>query len=148
MRQGEKLLDLTGKVALVTGASRGIGRGAAVALAKAGAHVAVNYRLQEAQALEVCDTIKRLGCRTLAVGADVSRAQEVDRLVEAVEGELGGVDILVNNAGILSQKALEEITEADFDEMIAVNLKSAFLVTCSAKAGAASMDTSKNPRIA
>jgi len=125
----ESPVDLTGKVALVTGASRGIGRGAAVALAKAGADVAVNYLVQEAQALEVCAAIKRLGRRTLAVGADLSRAPEVHRLVEEVEGSLGGVDILVNNAGILSQKALEEITEADFDEMIAVNLKSAFLVT-------------------
>jgi len=122
-------LDLSGKVALVTGASRGIGRGAALALAEAGAQVAVNYRTQEAQAQEVCSAIKRLGRHALAVGADVSRAQEVHRLVEAVERDLGGVDILVNNAGILSQKALEDITEADFDEMIAVNLKSAFLVT-------------------
>ena len=123
------LTDLTGKVALVTGASRGIGRAAALALAEAGVDVAVNYRVREDQAQEVCSRIRSLGRRALAVGADVSRAAEVNRLVDAVEQELGPVDILVNNAGQLWQKPLEEITEADFDTMIAVNLKSAFLVT-------------------
>jgi 3-oxoacyl-[acyl-carrier protein] reductase len=123
------LADLTGKVALVTGASRGIGRAAALALAEAGADVAVNYRVQQSQALEVCEHIRGLARRTVAVGADVSQAREVNRLVEAVEWELGPVDILINNAGMLWQKPLEEITEADFDAMIAINLKSAFLVT-------------------
>jgi 3-oxoacyl-[acyl-carrier protein] reductase len=123
------LADLQGKVALVTGASRGIGRGAALALAEAGADVAVNYRIQEKQALEVCEQIRDLGPRTVAVGADVSQAREVNRMVEAVEWELGPVDILINNAGMLWQKPLEEITEEDFDAMIAANLKSAFLVT-------------------
>jgi len=121
--------DLKGKVALVTGASRGIGRATALALAEAGADVAVNYRIQQAQALEVGDLIRGLDRRTVAVGADVSQAVEVDRMVEAVEWELGPVDILVNNAGMLWQKPLEEITEDDFDAMIAANLKSAFLVT-------------------
>ncbi len=123
------LADLTGKVALVTGASRGIGRAAALALAEAGADVAVNYRVQENQALEICEHIRGLVRRTVAVGADVSQAREVNRMVEAVEWELGPVDILINNAGMLWQKPLEEITEADFDAMIAINLKSAFLVT-------------------
>ena len=123
------LADLTGKVALVTGASRGIGRAAALALAEAGADVAVYYRVQENQALEICEHIRGLVRRTVAVGADVSQAREVNRMVEAVEWELGPVDILINNAGMLWQKPLEEITEADFDAMIAINLKSAFLVT-------------------
>jgi 3-oxoacyl-[acyl-carrier protein] reductase len=123
------LADLKGKVALVTGASRGIGRAAALALAEAGVDVAVNYRIQEKQALDVCEHIRGLDRRTVAVGADVSRAVEVNRMVEAVEWELGPVDILVNNAGMLWQKPLEEITEEDFDAMIAANLKSAFLVT-------------------
>ena len=123
------LADLKGKVALVTGASRGIGRAAALALAEAGADVAVNYRIQEKQALEVCEQIRALDRRTVAVGADVSQAGEVNRMVEAVEWELGPVDILINNAGMLWQKPLEEITEDDFDAMIAANLKSAFLVT-------------------
>jgi 3-oxoacyl-[acyl-carrier protein] reductase len=123
------LADLTGKVALVTGASRGLGRAAALALAEAGADVAVNYRVQQSQALEVCEHIRGLARRTVAVGADVSQAREVNRLVEAVEWELGPVDILIHNAGMVWQKPLEEITEADFDAMIAINLKSAFLVT-------------------
>jgi 3-oxoacyl-[acyl-carrier protein] reductase len=121
--------DLRGKVALVTGASRGIGRGIAVALAEAGADVAVNYRIQEKQALDVCEQIRSLGRRSVAVGADVSQAREVNRMVETVASELGPVDILINNAGVLRQKPLEEITEEDFDAMIAANLKSAFLVT-------------------
>jgi 3-oxoacyl-[acyl-carrier protein] reductase len=123
------LADLKGKVALVTGASRGIGRATALALAEAGADVAVNYRIQESQALEVCELIRSLDRRTVAVGADVSQAVEVARMVEAVEWELGMVSILINNAGMLWQKPLEEITEEDFDAMIAANLKSAFLVT-------------------
>jgi 3-oxoacyl-[acyl-carrier protein] reductase len=123
------LADLKGKVALVTGSSRGIGRAVALALAEAGADVAVNYRNQEKQALEVCEQIRAWGRRSVAVGADVSQAGEVNRMVEAVEKELGPVDILINNAGKVWQKPLEEITEEDFDTMIAVNLKSAFLVT-------------------
>jgi 3-oxoacyl-[acyl-carrier protein] reductase len=123
------LAELKGKVALVTGSSRGIGRAAALALAEAGADVAVNYRIQEKQALEVCEQIRALDRRTVAVGADVSQAVEVARMVEAVAWELGPVDILINNAGMVWQKPLEEITEEDFDAMIAANLKSAFLVT-------------------
>jgi len=123
------LADLTGKVALVTGASRGIGRAASLALAGVGVDVAVNYRVREDMAQEVGEHIRALGRRALAVGADVSQAAEVNRLVDTVEKELGSVDILINNAGRLWQKPPEEITEADFDAMIAVNLKSAFLVT-------------------
>jgi 3-oxoacyl-[acyl-carrier protein] reductase len=91
--------------------------------------VAVNYHTQENRAWEVCGQLQALGRRALAVGADVSRAEEVNRLVAAVEEGLGPVDILINNAGVLWQKPLEEITEEDFDTMIAVNLKSAFLMT-------------------
>jgi len=123
------LADLKGKVALVTGASRGIGRGVALALAAAGADVAVNYRIKEEQALEVCEHIRGLDRRTVAVGADLSQTMEVNRMVEAVEWELGPVDILINNAGIVQQKPLEEITEDDFDLLIVTNLKSAFLAT-------------------
>jgi 3-oxoacyl-[acyl-carrier protein] reductase len=121
--------DLTGKVALVTGASRGIGRAVALALAAAGAEVAVNYRGREAAAREVCTAIAALGRRALALHADVSLASEVAALVEAIEAGLGPVMILVNNAGIVSAQPLSEISEADWDEMLAVNLKSAFLVT-------------------
>jgi 3-oxoacyl-[acyl-carrier protein] reductase len=121
--------DLNGKVALVTGASRGIGRAIAIALAEAGAEVAVNYRNREAAAVEVCAEIRRRGTRALAIKADVSRSEAVAHMLAAIELNLGPVDILVNNAGIVSAKPLAEITEADWDEMLAVNLKSAFLVT-------------------
>jgi 3-oxoacyl-[acyl-carrier protein] reductase len=121
--------DLTGKVALVTGASRGIGRAIALALGEAGAEVAVNYRNREAAAEEVCTEIRRRGTRALPVRADVSRSEAVAHLLAAIELDLGPVDILVNNAGIVSAKPLAEITEADWDEMLAINLKSAFLVT-------------------
>jgi 3-oxoacyl-[acyl-carrier protein] reductase len=121
--------ELNGKVALVTGASRGIGRAAALALAEAGADVAVNYRAQEAQAQEICGQIEALGCRAVAIRADVSKAAEVSRLVERAENQLGGIGILVNNAGLSRPQPLEEITERDWDEILAVNLKSMFLVT-------------------
>ena len=121
--------DLTGKVALVTGASRGIGRAIAIALAKAGADVAVNYRSRRQAANETCGEIKGLGRRSIAVDADVSLAADVARLVRTVEADLGPVAILVNNAGITRPQPTAEITEQDWDEIIAVNLKSVFLVT-------------------
>ncbi len=121
--------DLSGKVALVTGANRGIGQAIAVALARTGAHVAVNYRQREVEALETCQTIEAAGRGSLAVPADVSRADEVTRLVQAIEQSLGSVDILVNNAGISRPQPVEEITEQDWDEVLRVNLKSVFLVT-------------------
>ena len=121
--------SLPGRVALVTGASRGIGRAIALGLARAGADVAVNYNKQEAQAQEVCAEIKSLGCRAIAVQADVSQAADVNRLVTEAEAKLGPVGILVNNAGIGQQVTLDQITEEDWDETIRVNLKSVFLVT-------------------
>ncbi|MHC1767348.1 MAG: 3-oxoacyl-ACP reductase family protein [Verrucomicrobiia bacterium] len=121
--------ELDGRIALVTGASRGIGRAAAVALAKAGADVAVNFKSREAEAQAVCAEIKDTGRRALAVRADVSKASEVARLVETVEKELGGIDMLVNNAGISRPQPLAEVTERDWDEVLTVNLKSMFLVT-------------------
>jgi 3-oxoacyl-[acyl-carrier protein] reductase len=121
--------SLSGRVALVTGASRGIGRAIAIGLAKAGADVAVNYHKQAAHAREVCAEIKNLGCRAIPVQADVSYAAEVDRLVTEIEAGLGSVSILVNNAGIAQQATIDRITEQDWDETIRVNLKSVFLVT-------------------
>lgn len=120
---------LTGKVALVTGASRGIGRATALALARAGADVAVNFRTHEAAAREVCSQIEDGGRRAIAVKADVSIASEVAALVESVGRQLGDIALLVNNAGIIRPQPLAEITEQDWDEIIAINLKSMFLVT-------------------
>jgi len=121
--------QLTGKVALVTGAGRGIGRAAARALAQAGARVAVNFDQREAEARHVGAAIEAAGGRALLVQADVSKAAEVARLVQTVEDGLGGIDILVNNAGISRPQALHEIGEQDWDDILGVNLKSMFLVT-------------------
>ena len=121
--------ELQGRAALVTGASRGIGRAIAVALARAGADVAVNYRSCEQAAKETCAEIERLGRNVVAVAADVSVAAEVRRLVTTVEARLGSVTILVNNAGITRPQPIDAITEQDWDEILDVNLKSMFLVT-------------------
>ena len=121
--------DLGGKVALVTGASRGIGRAIAIALAKVGVDVAVNYKTHADEAHRVCSEIESVGRRAVAVGADISVAADVSRLVETVEEQLGPVTILVNNAGVTRPQPIEEITEQDWDEILAVNLKSMFLVT-------------------
>ena len=121
--------ELTDRVALVTGASRGIGRECAVALAAAGADVAVNYRAHQEEAEQTCARIRELKRRCLAIRADVSVAAEVRGLVETVESELGSISILVNNAGISRPQRLVEIKESDWDELIRVNLKSVFLTT-------------------
>ena len=121
--------DLSGRIALVTGAARGIGKAIALALAEAGADVAVNYRAREADALAVADAVPDFGRRTMTVRADVSDSSAVKSMVDAIADELGGVDVLVNNAGVAIRRGLDDLTEADFDRTIAVNLKSAFLCT-------------------
>jgi 3-oxoacyl-[acyl-carrier protein] reductase len=121
--------ELNGRTALVTGASRGIGRAIAQALAQAGADVAVNYQSDERGARDLCVQIRGGGRRCVAVQGDVARATDVAQLVDRVRGELGPITILVNNAGIGQVRTIEDITEPDWDKMLAVNLKSAFLVT-------------------
>ena len=121
--------ELDGKVALVTGASRGIGRAIAITLAKAGADVAVNFVSREAEARKVCSEINSLRRHSLAIKADVSISSEVSSMVAQAEGKLGPISILVNNAGISRPQPLDQITELDWDEILAVNLKSMFLVT-------------------
>jgi 3-oxoacyl-[acyl-carrier protein] reductase len=121
--------DLKNRVALVTGGSRGIGAGIAIALAQAGADVAINYRERAEAAQQVCAEILALGRRTIAVQADVSLSTDVRRMVNQVERELGPVDVLVNNAGVAVPRKLEDIAEAEWDMVLNVNLKSAFLVT-------------------
>jgi len=119
--------DLAGRVALVTGASRGIGKAIALALAEAGADVAVNFHSGATEADAVVAAIRARGGKAVAIGANVSQGDAVARLVATTGAELGTIDVLVNNAGIAVRRGLEDLTEADFDRTIAVNLKSAFL---------------------
>jgi 3-oxoacyl-[acyl-carrier protein] reductase len=121
--------DLNGRIALVTGGSRGIGAAIAIALAEAGVAVAVNYRERAAEADAVVAKIKDIGGRAVAVAADVSEAPAVAKMVDHVVSALGPIGILVNNAGMAIVRGVDDLTEADFDTTIAVNLKSAFLCT-------------------
>jgi len=123
------MTDLRNRVALVTGGSRGIGRAIAVSLADAGAAVAVNFREKQAEAEAVVAALEAKGGKAVAVRADVSQAAEVARMMAEVEGALGPVDVLVNNAGVGLVRNVDDLTEADFDLTIAVNLKSVFLCT-------------------
>ena len=121
--------NLKGKVALVTGASRGIGAAIAVALSEAGAAVAVNYRERADAADALVADINRAGQRAIAVAGDVSQGPAVAAMVDRVTSSLGPIDILVNNAGIAIVRGVDDLTEDDFDRTITVNLKSAFLCT-------------------
>ncbi|MBS0527257.1 MAG: SDR family oxidoreductase [Proteobacteria bacterium] len=121
------MTDLSKRVALVTGGSRGIGRAVAISLAEAGAAVAVNYLERSAAAESVVKAIRGKGGTAVAVRADVSQAAEVTRMMAEVGNALGPVDVLVNNAGIGLVRTVDALTEADFDLTIAVNLKSVFL---------------------
>jgi 3-oxoacyl-[acyl-carrier protein] reductase len=120
---------LTGHTALVTGASRGIGAAVALALARAGASVAVNYRERADDARAVVAKIAASGGRAVAIAADVSQSADVAAMVDAVTKALGPIDILINNAGMAIVRGIDDLTEAEFDLTIAVNLKSAFLCT-------------------
>jgi len=122
------MFDLAGRTALVTGGSRGIGRGIALALGRAGADVAVNYVGNEAQAEAVVREIRGAGRRGLTVRADVSIRGEVEAMVNLVLREWGSIDILVNNAGILSFEPFLDIPEESWDRVLDVNLKGQFLV--------------------
>jgi NAD(P)-dependent dehydrogenase (short-subunit alcohol dehydrogenase family) len=121
--------SLRGRVALVTGAGRGIGRGIALELARAGCRVAVNYVTEPEQADATVAEIQALGAQAMSIQADVSVASAVTRMIARVVVEFGALDILVNNAGIQSWKPLLDVTEAEWDEVIATNLKGCFLCT-------------------
>lgn len=123
-------LSLEGHRALVTGASSGIGRATALAFAQAGAQVVVNHWQQAHAALGVVQEIEQLGGKAWAIEADVSNSEAVEHLAQQAALLSGAaIDVLVNNAGIIQEKPFLETTEADWDRMLATDLKSVFLVT-------------------
>ena len=122
-------IDLGGKVALVTGASRGIGRATATVLAGCGAAVIVNYRGQAEAAAEVVAQIEAAGGRATAVQADVSDAGDVERLVKTTTETYGSLDILVNNAGIARDNLLLRMKDDEWDSVIDTNLRGTYLLT-------------------
>lgn len=117
---------LSGKVALVTGSSRGIGKVIALRLGQDGANVVVNYAGSADKAQEVVATLEAKGGKAIAVQADVSKVADIQRLFEQTLEHFGQVDILVNNAGITFYKLITEVTEADFDKIFATNVKGTF----------------------
>lgn len=117
---------LAGKVALVTGASRGIGRTIAEALALQGAKVVINYASNANQAAEAVNSITEKGGEAWAIQADISQVAEIERLFETVMEKYRQIDILINNAGIMITKPITNITEEDFDKIMATNVKGTF----------------------
>jgi len=123
-------IELKGKVALVTGGARDIGRATSLQLAKSGASVVVNYHSSGDKARAVCDEIRATGGRAVAVQADVTRIDEIRRLFQEASAAFGRLDILVNNAGgLLARKALGEMDMAFWDEVMSLNLRSVAFVT-------------------
>jgi 3-oxoacyl-[acyl-carrier protein] reductase len=120
---------LQGRAALVTGAGRGIGKGIALELARAGCRIALNYVTEPEKAHETVDEIRALGVDAIAVEADVSSREAVVAMIERVPRELGRLDILVNNAGTQTWKPLLDVTEAEWDLVVDTNLKGCFLCT-------------------
>ncbi len=120
------MASLAGKVAIVTGASRGIGRAIALRLSQEGASVVVNYARGSEQAKEVVSAIEAAGGKALAVQADVSKTAEIRHLFDRTLETYAQVDILVNNAGTMINKPVAEVTEAEFDNLFAINVKGTF----------------------
>ena len=123
------MFELDGKVALVTGGSRGIGRAIALALAGRGAHVALNYVANEEAAQEVVGQIETGGGKALAIQGDVSRSEDAKRLIAEAQAEFGGLHILVNNAGLTQDNLLLRMSEEAWDRVMEVDLRGAFLCT-------------------
>jgi acetoacetyl-CoA reductase/3-oxoacyl-[acyl-carrier protein] reductase len=123
---------LEGKTALVTGASRGIGRAIAVELAREGAKVAINYQSNEARAKEVAEEIHKLGGTCILARANLADSKEARAMVKKVADKFGHLDILVNNAGVTRDKMLRVMTDEDWDEVIRTNLNSVFYCTSAA----------------
>ncbi|WP_203299840.1 3-oxoacyl-[acyl-carrier-protein] reductase [Marinobacter sediminum] len=122
--------DLKGKVAIVTGASRGIGRHIALQLAQRGADVAINYRSRQSEADEVVKEIEANGVRSLAFQADLSQMPAARSLIRQVHEKWGRIDILVNNAGITKDKSMKKLTDEDWNDVLDTNLGSVY-ATCS-----------------
>ena len=122
-------MTLDGRAALVTGGGRGVGRGIALALARAGCRVAVNYYVEPERAEETVKDLTALGVDAIAVRADVGIGSEVRRMIEDVVGAFGALDILVNNAGVQTWTPLLEVTEEEWDLVIRTNLRGTFLCT-------------------
>ncbi len=121
------MFDLSNKKALVTGGSRGIGRGIVLALAKQGADVVINYHSRTEEAEQVVFEVKKMGHEALAIQADVADTSAVTKMFNEIKNQWGSLNILVNNAGILKFTPFEQITEADWDQILSVNLKGQFL---------------------
>lgn len=122
-------MSINGKVALVTGGSRGIGRAIALRLAKEGTKVAINYKANQEAAHWVVDAVAEMGGEAMAVAADVSQSAEVEVMVKQVVDSWGSIDILVNNAGVIHDGLLMRMTEEVWDEVININLKGTFNCT-------------------
>ena len=122
-------MHLEGKVAIVTGASRGIGRAVAINLAQSGADVVVNYSGSEGAAQETVEAVQALGRKAIKIKANVANVDEVASMVEEAHKEFGHIDILVNNAGIPRDGLLMRMKDEDFDAVIDINLKGVYLVT-------------------
>jgi 3-oxoacyl-[acyl-carrier protein] reductase len=123
------LIDLTNRVALVTGASRGIGRAVALKLAECGAKIVINYNRSAAEAEKVAEQIRSQGGQCLTVQGDVTLAADVERVFQAAQQEFDRVDILVNNAGTNRDTLILRMSENDWDEVLSTNLRGAFLCT-------------------
>ena len=117
---------LKGKIALVTGAGRGIGRAIAVTLAGYGADVAINYSGSKEKAEETADAVRALGRRAITIQADVSSQEDCERMFREVTEQFGGLDVLVNNAGITRDNLAVRMSEAEFEQVIDTNLKGCF----------------------
>lgn len=124
-----EVIDLTGKVALITGASRGIGRATALLVAERGASLVLNYRHSEELAETLRSEIEAKGGKATTFRADISKPEEVEALFKALNSEFGRLDILVNNAGISRDKFVSFMSLEDWDEVIETNLRGAFLCT-------------------
>ncbi len=123
-------MELAGKVALVTGSARGIGRAIAAALARKGANVVINYAHSESEARKTEEMCRSYGVETLVIKADVSRRDEVRGMIDEIIGKFGRIDIIINNAGILGKsKSPIDVTDEEWDAVMNVNLKGAFIVT-------------------